>query len=99
MKAVIEFEFEENIPKEFAEDYVEAIRKMLYMFHFVDGVTKFGVVEQDEEREFVVTYTATHSKLIKAKTRDEAERKVMDYREGESLTYDKDLVAINERQA
>jgi hypothetical protein len=93
MKGVIEFEFDEYLENEFAEEYLQVITKMLYMFHFVASVDTTKLVD---EKEYLVDYVEKYCKTVKANNPEEARKKVLEERQGETLYFETNLHRIEE---
>jgi hypothetical protein len=85
MRGIIEFDFDECVDREFAEEYIKTINQMLYMFHFVDGVTKADI--QEDAIEYLVDYNDCYAKSIRATSEDEARRLVLDEKQGDTLYF------------
>lgn len=94
MKAVIEIELQDDVEKEFLEDYLQAVTKMFYMFHFVESVHKCDIVE---EREFLVDYNEKFCKAVMARNAEEARDLVINQRMGKTLYHDTEAVNVEEK--
>lgn len=91
MKAVIEVELQDDVEKEFLEDYLQAITKMFYMFHFVESVHKCDIVE---EREYLVDYNEKYCKAVMARDEAHAKQLVVDERKGDTLYYHIETLSV-----
>lgn len=91
MKAVIEFEFDECLEDEFAKNYLDTVKNVFHLFHFVDSVTKCELVD---EREYLVDYNEKYCKSVMARNEEHARQLVVDDRKGDTLYYSIETVSI-----
>lgn len=91
MKAVIEIELQDDVDKEFLEEYLQVISKMLHMFHFVESVRKCDIVN---EREYLVDYNEKYCKTVMARDEEHARQLVIDERRGDTLYYNIETVSV-----
>jgi len=96
MRGQIEFIFNGDLDKEFADDYIKTILQMMYMSHFVDSVGK-GEVTQ-EGKEFLVDYNDCYVKSIHAKDEEEARRLVIDEKQGDTLFFTQQVNEVEVKQ-
>jgi hypothetical protein len=96
MKAQIEFTFSGDLDREFAQEYLENITKMMYMFHFVDAVTKAEVTQ--DTKEFVVDYNDCYVKSVFARDEEEARRLVIDEKQGDTLYFTQSVSQVEEKR-
>lgn len=91
MKAVIEIALQDDVDKEFLEEYLRAITKMLHMFHFVESVHRCEVVD---EREYLVDYSEKYCKTVMARDEEHARQLVIDERRGDTLYYNIETISV-----
>lgn len=95
MRAVIEFTFHDDMDEEFLQDYMRVLSQMFLMFHFVEGVYKCDIIP--EPKEYVVDFNDKYSKIVKANSPEEARRKAVDERQGDTMVFETELISVEER--
>jgi len=96
MRGQIEFIFNGDLDKEFADDYIKTILQMMYMFHFVDSVVKCEVTQ--EGKEFLVDYNDCYVKSVYANSEEEAKRLVLDEKQGDTLYFSQEVNEVEVKQ-
>jgi hypothetical protein len=95
MKAIVEIALQDDIDKEFLDEYLQVVTKMFLMFHFVESVHKCEVVD---EREYLVDYNEKYCKTVMARDAEHARSLVIDHRKGEILYFNTETVSVEEKR-